>query len=199
MAKMVTLITTIFKGSSVIQAIKLFSPDKVYFIVDDPIDDIRKNAIEMIKDLFPDIEYGNISAKIYDIVEISMKTIEAIKSENNKIIVNVSEGRKTMSMGLLLGSYVMRKNVESAYYIIEETNQPIKLPLIELKVSPKKLLILNQISNKKINSISDIEKETGLSSSTLYVHLKELRDDGFLTKDNQVTAMGRIVLLNQEK
>jgi CRISPR locus-related DNA-binding protein len=193
---MTVLITTIFKGSAVIQAIKLFEPKKVYFIVDDPIDDIRKHSVNMIKDIFPSVKFEQISAKIYDIVEIAQKTMEAIKKESSeKVIVHISEGRKTMSLGALFGAYVLRDKVDSAYYIAEETNAPIRLPLIELKVSAKKHELLKLISDGK-KSTSELQKGMKITSATLYVHIKELRDEGILTKENNLTEMGKIVLLN---
>jgi CRISPR locus-related DNA-binding protein len=192
------LISTIYKGSAVIQAIKLFSPTKIYFIVDDPLDDIRKNTLEMINDLFPSIDTIQLSTKIYDIVNIAKTTIEVIKKESEKeIIIHISEGRKTMSLGVLFGAYVMRDFVDSAYYIVEETNQPITIPLIELKVSSKKREIMKAI-NDGSNTVEKLEKKCGIKPSTLYVHLKELRDDGLVTKTKELklTEMGQIILLN---
>ena len=182
---MTVLISTIFKGSAVIQAIKLFEPKKVYFLVDDPIDDIRKHSVNMIKDIFPSIEFEQISAKIYDIVEIAQKTIEVIEKESlNKIIVHISEGRKTMTLGVLFGAYVLREKVDSAYYIVEETNSPIRLPLIALKVSAKKHDLLKLISQGQ-KSTSELQNEMKITAATLYVHIKELRDDGLLSKNNK--------------
>jgi CRISPR locus-related DNA-binding protein len=193
------LISTIYKGSAVIQAIKLFEPEKVYLIVDDPIDDVRKNSIIMIKDIFPSINFIEVSAKIYDIVEIANKTIETIKKESgNKIMVNISEGRKTMSLGLLFGTYVMKKEVHSAFYIVEETNSPIQLPLIEMKISSKRKDLLRKIADGK-RTVAELEKETGTNPATLYVHIKELRDSGMITKENKLTEMGRIVLLDSNQ
>lgn len=195
---MTILISTIFKGSALIQAIKLFNPKKVYLIVDDPIDNIRKNSVDMVKNIFPTINFEEVPTKIYDIVNIASNAIEIIKKETGeKIIVHISEGRKTMSLGLLFGAYVMRKEVDAAYYIIEETNVPIQLPLIELSVSSKKRVILNSINDGK-NSVQELEKELNMNSATLYVHLKDLRDKGILSKENRLTEMGRIVLLNQK-
>jgi len=193
------LISTIFKGSAVIQAIKLFEPKKVYFIVDDPIDEIRKHSVNMIKDIFPSVEFEQIPAKIYDIVDIAKKTMEAIKKESsNKIIVHISEGRKTMSLGALFGAYVLRDKVDSAYYIAEETNSPIRLPLVALKVSAKKHELLKLILEGK-NTTSQLQKGMNITSATLYVHIKELRDGGLLTRENKLTEMGKIILLNQGK
>jgi CRISPR locus-related DNA-binding protein len=193
------LISTIYKGSAVIQAIKLFSPNKIFFIVDKPIDDIRKNTIQMIEDLFPKIDLIQIPVKTYDIVNIANETITIIKKElENDITVHISEGRKTMSLGLLFGAYVMKKYIDSAYYIIEETNQPLKLPLIELKVSNKKKEILKYISEGNC-SVESLSKKLNVKPSTLYVHLKELRDDGIITstKNLKLTDMGKIILLNE--
>jgi CRISPR locus-related DNA-binding protein len=180
------------------QAIKLFSPTKIYFIVDKPIDEIRKNSIGMIHDLFPEIDTKQVFVKTYDIVNIANETIKIIKKESkNNIKVHISEARKTMSLGLLFGAYVMKKEIDSTYYIIEETNQPLKLPLIELKVSKKKKEILNLISEGN-NTVEILSEKLNVQPSTLYVHLKELRDDGMITKtkDLKLTDMGNIVLLN---
>ena len=195
----VILISTIYKGSASIQAIKLFEPSKVYFIVDSQEDPIRKQGVIMVKELFPKIIFEEVPTKMYDIVDIARKSMEVIQREKkNKIIVHISEGRKTMGLGLLFGSYVLRDLVDSAYYIIEETNAPLKLPLIELSASPKKKQILLKMATNK-PKITKLSKKLNITSSTLYVHLKELRDEGLLTKENTITEMGKIVLLNQKE
>jgi len=189
------LISTIYEGNAVIQAIKLFSPQKIYFIVDNPIHERRMQSIGMVKDLYPKIEISNIPVKTYDIVNIANETIKIIKKEsNNEVIIHISEARKTMSLGLLFGAYVMKDHVDSAYYIIEETNQPLKLPLVELSVSKKKKELLNLINNG-ITSTDKLSKELNIKTSTLYVHLKELRDEGLIDKDITLTDMGKIVML----
>ena len=189
------LISTIYKGSAVIQAIKLYNPTKIYFIVDEPIDNIRKHSIEMIRDFFPNIPIEQYHAKIYDIVDIANKTMQIIEKESKeKIIIHISEGRKTMSFGVLFGAYSLKEKVTSVHYIVEETNQPINIPLLNMNVSSKKREILRTIADGK-NSIPDLEKELEITSATLYVHLKDLRDEGYLTKENKLTEMGKIVLL----
>jgi len=197
MEKETVLITTIYKASSVIQVMRRFSPKKVYFIIDDPEDDVRKNSINMIKDLFSEVKFGpEIKVKIYDIVNIASECINVIYKERvNRIIMNVTEGRKTMSFGMLLASYVMKKNIDSVYYIIEETNQPIKLPIVQLSITEKKAMILKEL-RKGIMDIGELERITSMKPGTLYVHLKDLRDEGFITKDNKLTEMGEVVLLN---
>jgi len=193
---MKVLISTIWKGSAVIQAIKLFSPNKVFFIADEPVEDIRNNSINMIKELFPNLEYKTVPTKIYDIVGIAKSVMDIIESETgNEIIVHISEGRKTMSLGLLFGAYVKRELVSSAYYITEETNTPIQLPLVKLKLSKQKKGLLQKI-DENITSISELAKKLKIKAPTVYVHMKELRDDGFLNKENKLTEIGRIILLN---
>ncbi len=193
---MTVLISTIYKGSAVIQAIKLFAPTKIFFVVDDTEQDIRKNSVRMIKDLFPNIPIQEITVKIYDIVDIAREVMQVIEKENNdKIIVHISEGRKTMSLGLLFGAYIMRRHVDSVYYITEETNVPIRLPLVEFKVSGQKKDILQKI-NDGASSVQELESSLGIKNTTLYVQMKELRDDGFLNKDNKITDLGKMVLLH---
>lgn len=48
-----------------------------------------------------------------------------------------------------------------------------------------------------MNKLSHLEKELGINPPTLYVHVKELHDEGFLTKENKLTDMGKIVLLKK--
>ena len=192
---MQVLISTIWKGTAVIQAIKLFSPEIIYFIVDTPIEERRAHSIQMIKDLFPKLKIYEVPVKTYDIVNIAYESIKVIQKESkNNIIIHVSEGRKTMSLGLLFGSYVMKKNIDSAYYIVQETNQPLKIPIIELKASKKKKEILKNIS-EGTNTVEGLVQKLNINTSTLYVHLKNLRDDGLITKDIKLTDMGKIVLI----
>ena len=99
-----------------------------------------------------------------------------------------------MSLGMLFGAYVMKKGIDSAYYIMEETNQALKLPLIELKAPAKKKKILELISSGE-NTVEGLVKKSNVKPGTMYVHLKDLRDEGFITKDMKLTDMGRIVLL----
>jgi len=168
---MKVLISTIWKGSAVIQAIKLFSPNKVFFIADEPVEDIRNNSINMIKEIFPNLEYKTVPTKIYDIVGIAKSVMDIIESETgNEIIVHISEGRKTMSLGLLFGAYVKRELVSSAYYITEETNTPIQLPLVKLKLSKQKKGLLQKI-DENITSISELAKKLKIKAPTVYVHI----------------------------
>ena len=79
------LLSTIYKGTAVIQAIKSFSPNKVYFIIDEPLDETRQTSINMVKDLFPEIEYDQVSGKIYDIVNIAKSVIDTIEKEKGNM------------------------------------------------------------------------------------------------------------------
>ena len=192
---MTVLISTIHEGTRVIQAIKSFKPSKIYFLVDEPIYENRKISLKMVKEFFSDIEYEEISVKIYDIVDIASKALKVIrKEEGQKIILHISEGRRTMCFGLLFAASIVKNKVDSAHYIIEETNSVIQIPILKLAVSAKKKKILDML-NKNIHRVSYMCEELGISSSTLYVHLKELRDNGFLTKRNRLTEVGKIVLL----
>ena len=195
--QMKILISTIWKGSAVIQAIKLFSPNKVFFIADEPVEDIRNNSINMIKELFPNLEYKTVSTKIYDIVGIAKSVMDIIESETgNEIIVHISEGRKTMGLGLLFGAYVKRELVSSAYYITEENSQLLSLPLLSFGVGESKKKLLTEIS-KGNGEVKKIEKKLSIGPSAVYQHVQELKDEGYLEKDKELklTDLGRIMIL----
>ena len=193
-----TIISTIHKGNTVIQAIKLCKPTKACFIID-PQNKIAKHSIEMIKDFFPKLLIEQHYVKDYDIVDIAHTTINIIekKESKEKIIIHISEGQKTISLGVLFGAYCLNEKITSIYYIVEETNQPINIPLVNINVSSKKREILQTI-NREGNAIPNLEKKLKITSATLYVHLKELRDWGCLDKNNNLTEMGKIVIIRKE-
>ena len=60
----------------------------------------------------------------------------------------------------------------------------------------KRTLPLLQKIDENITSISELAKKLKIKAPTVYVHMKELRDDGFLNKENKLTEIGRIILLN---
>ncbi|MFC2133836.1 CRISPR-associated CARF protein Csa3 [Bacteroidota bacterium] len=193
---MKVLIATIFEGRSNLQTIPTISPEKIYFIVDTPIHEKRQTAINAIQHKYPEIKIEKVFVKHYDVVDVAKNVIGVMESEkSNELFVNITEGRKTMSIGLLFGAYMMKEFVKSVFYITEETNDQISLPLVDLKVKNGRKDLLELIKNGT-SSTDELSKKLDITSGHLYVQLKELRDKGFISKENKITELGKIAILN---
>ena len=91
----------------------------------------------------------------------------------------------------------MRKEkIKGAYYIIEETNTVLPLPLISFELGESKKKLLKEIS-KGNEKIQKIEKKLGIKQSAIYQHIQELKQEGYLenNKELKLTDFGRIIIL----
>jgi len=195
------IVSTIYSGKAVKLAIKALSPDKMIFVMDQGKEKTRDNALNELKKVFGGIiEIELLKVKdLYDIAKIAEKVTEKIdkeKESGNEIILHISEGRKTTSLALLFAGYSRKAKVSGAYYITEETGKVITLPMIDLKPRESKKDIIREIDNK-ITNIEQIAKRVKIKPSTVYQHIQELKDEGYLekTKELKVTDLGRMVVM----
>jgi len=109
-------------------------------------------------------------------------------------LLHISEGRKTQSLGVLFAGFIKKDKIKGVYYFIEETNKALPMPLLDFKLSPTKTLILKEIAsgNKKV---ADIIKKTKKSKAMIYAHLNELKKEGYITENMEITDAGKIARL----
>ncbi len=196
-----TLISTIYEGGAVNAAIIKFSPDRVILIGVDKSDPERKTklkkAVEEIKNKYKTIEFEMLDTSIYDIPKIVddvCKVIDKEHKQRNEITLHISEGRKTQSLGALFAGFIKKDKIKGVYYLIEETNKALPMPLLDFKLSPTKTFILKEIAsgNKKV---ADIIKKSKKSKAMVYAHINELKKNGYLTENMEITDAGRICIL----
>ncbi len=196
-----TLISTIYEGEATNAAIIRFSPDKVILVGVDKSDPERKStlnkSIAKLKEKYKLLKFEMLNTSIYDIARIAEDVSDKIAEEfklKNDIILHISEGRKTQFLGLLFAGYLQKDKIKGIYYMIQETNQALAMPLLDLKLSETKKFILKELSegNKKISAIVEKSKK---SKSMIYAHIEELKKKGFLSENLDVTDVGRICLL----
>src|SRR3989344_1400951 len=196
-----TLISTIYEGEATNVAIIKFSPDKVILIGVDKSDPERKanlkKSIEQLKSRYKTIQFEILDTSIYEIPKIVNDVCKAIDKEHksgNEIILHISEGRKTQSLGVLFAGFIKKDKIEGVYYLIEETGKALPMPLLDFKLSSTKTFILKELAsgNKKV---ADIIKKSKKSKAMIYAHIIELKKNGYLTEDMEVTDAGRICIL----
>jgi len=198
------LISTLYEGYAVKVAISKLSPDKIILLIDEPKKAKGKrtlrNSLTELKKFYSNIlEIETIKIKAYDMEQIMQEVSRAIERENekgNEIVVHITEGRKTISLALLFGTYLKKGKINGAYYITEEEHKLIPLPLINLSVGESKKKILSEISNGN-GSIKELQNKLNIKQSAAYQHLQELKKEGYLSNDKELklTDLGRIMVL----
>ena len=163
-----------------------------------------KNAKTKLESFFkkPNFELSFAKVNEYDTINIAKKLIKTIETINktDKIILNITGGRKTLSLGLLFGAYARPKLIKEIVYVIEETGKVINLPKLDfaLNESEKKCLETIKKLEKQNFTITDFAKEVGLSRAMVYKILEELEYRGYIREEENkyiITTAGKIVLL----
>lgn len=195
-----TLITTFYGIEPVMAAVTKFSPTKIVLLREEDTDEKKIKTENMINEILGKvIEVNTTITSMYDIVGIAKDTVDIIEMENaqgNKIIINITGGRKTQSIGALFGAYARHSMIEKVAYITEEDNEAIELPLLSFDMSKTKKEILDKIANKK-TSVRDIAKLTGISRAMTYHHLRELKAGGFIEDKGglKITTAGELAII----
>ena len=198
------VISTIYEGYAVKQAITKLSPDKLILLVDEPNDERKKekinSTIKEIKQFFKEsLEIQTKKISSYDIPKIMEEVIEIIDEEfkeGNKIFIHTSEGRKPTSFALLFASYRRKDKVEGAYYITEENHELIKLPPLSFEVNNTKKSFLKEIA-KGNGELKELQNKLKIKQSATYQNVDELKKEGYLenNKELKLTDLGRIMIL----
>jgi len=202
--KNIVVISTIYEGYAVKQAIAKLSPDKLILVTDEPKDkkkrDKMEKVIKTIKEFFKETIFIEVikipSYNIPKIIEMIIKIIDKESKKENKILVHTTEGRKTISLGLLFAAYRRKEKVKGAYYITEEEHKLISLPLINFSLGESKKSLLKEIA-KGNGVVHDMGKKLKIKPSAIYQHVQELKREGYIENEGglKLTDLGRIMIL----
>jgi len=194
------IISTVYSGRAIKVAINKLSPDKLILIVDESKDKTKEETVKELNKVFKDIiEIEILKTSLYDIPEIISKVTKKIDEEfkkDNEILLHITEGRKITSLALLFSGYMKKDKIKGAYYIIEETNQVLPLPLISFDLGESKKRLLKELS-KGNGVVHDLEKKLKIKQSAIYQHVQELKQDGYIenNKELKLTSLGRMMVL----
>ena len=198
------LISTVYGPDPVLLACTKVSPNKLVLLVNDESDKTTKASLDLIKKSIGrviDVEVVKIPQ--YDVLKIAetmVKIIDKIPISDH-IMVNITSGRKTQSMGVLFGAYARKDQVKKiAYYPDgDEKGNVVYLPVLSMKLSDSQEKILGSIENNKIQSYKSISESTGLSSAMVYRAIDELMTEGLIEKTQEegivLTDAGKIMRL----
>jgi len=179
---MKTIISTFGEApGGIIEGIKQFGCQKLVLLLSDMpqtkksirgLRKIEKNTIEM------NIPLEKIIMPPYSIMDNVHKIKQVIIENGNNVILNITGGRKTLSLAAALAGFVT--NPEKIIYIQEEDNKPIEIPkftIYEKLLSNEKRIILNVIKkNTNLNDIKKLLKNQNISKNEpiLRKHLRDL-------------------------
>jgi len=195
------LITTIYTSDAIKIAInKISNIDELIYLVEDNPPKEKTQAIEDLKTSFGDvIKISELKTSLYDIPRIIadvVKKIDQLTTNENEIIIHISEGRKTLAFGLLFAAYLRKDKIKNVYYVIKEKNELLALPLLSLSTNESKKEILKEII-KGNEDPEKIQKNLDLGKSAVYQYINELKQEGYITNETglKITDLGRIIIL----
>ena len=195
------LIATLYSPEPVLLATTRLGPDRLILLIDKTPDKEQDNAVRIIQDSLGKVmEVKIVKTDVYDIVEVAKECVKIIdlQPKDDSIYVNVTSGRKTKAIGLLFAAYARHDKVKKIAYNPEEDKSSIVyLPRLSFKLTDSQKKILEQISNEKYESISDLAKNVDLSTAMLYRAIDELKDMDLITTEEgiKLTDAGRIAVL----
>ena len=192
------LISTIYSPEPVLYACTKTSPDKLILLITDKKDKTTTEAVKLIQNSIGKvITVALETIPEYDVVEIAKITVGIIdkQSKDNQIIINITSGRKTQSMGVIYGSYARNKYIHKINYYPEEKNQVIQLPIMNFKLTESQSNILKYL-NKNNLSYAALATKTKLSTAMVYRAIDELQNQSLVERTEKgslsITDAGKI-------
>jgi CRISPR/Cas system-associated protein Csm6 len=185
------LITGVYSGKAVKIAIAKLSLDKIFLVLEKDYDCKKnksciekENNVKELKEQFSkilEIELLKTESvyNIYNIAEEVVKQIDKIP-EDNEILIHVSEGTKIMSFALNLAANARKERISGIYYIIEETNEIIKLPALHFPELNKTQEAILKLIKKKVNKPEQFITELKKSKSVIYQSIKQLQEKEYV-------------------
>ena len=195
-----TLISTIYALEPVIFCITRLSPSKIILLTEENTDEKKARAEQTIIDTFGKvIKVEKKITSLYDPVRVAQDVSDLIEKEHardNRIIINVSGGRKPQAFGALFGAYTRSDMVKRIVYVTEEDNFLIDFPILSFNISDTKKVILEQIRSG-VTSVTAIAVNVGISKGMAYNHLRELKAMGYITGEDgySITDAGKIAVI----
>jgi CRISPR-associated protein Csa3 len=196
------LIATVYHPEPVLLASTRLGPERLILLASKDSDKTQEASVKLIQEsLGKVIDVKVIKIDLYNIVEIAKKCVEIIDMQPSEddIYVNITSGRKTQAMGLLFSAYARHDRVKKIAYNPKEdkNNAIVYLPRLSFKMTDSQKKILEEIGNKKYNSIGDLAQKIELSTAMLYRAIDELKDMDLVSTENgiELTDAGKIARL----
>ena len=190
------LISTIFEGKATPIVVYKLSPEKLVLLDTHKENKDRKKAIEDLKEKFKGLlQIEIVKTDEFDVTKITRDVLSAIQKEKgNEIYIHVSEARKTIMLGALFAGYIAKDGVKGIYYVREDNNAILPLPMLDFKLGATKEDLLRELDKGNKDAVKLADK-LGVHKSIVYVHIKDLIKRGYLTEEGDLTPSGKIVVM----
>ena len=196
------LIATLYNPDPVLLACTRLSPNRLILLIDEEPDKTQKESLKLIKSSMGRVlDIKEVKIPLYDIVTIAKEIVKIIEIQprEDEIYMNITSGRKTQAMGVLLGAYARSSYVKKIAYNPEEDKSAIVyLPILSFKLNDSQKTILEHIDKKKIETYADLATATDLSSAMVYKSIDELKQMDFVEMTDKgfiLTDAGKIARL----
>ena len=196
----ITLISTLYTLEPVIVCVTRLSPSKIIILTEEEVDEKKRQSEDALELTFGKIlNMEKKMTSLYDPVRVAHDIVDIIEKEHvagNRILINVSGGRKPQAFGALFGAYARNDMVDRIVYVTEEDNSIIDFPILGFNISNTKKKILENIQSG-IVSVPDIGKSVSISKGMAYNHVRELKAMGYITGEDgyTITNAGRIAAI----
>ena len=198
----VMIATVGFESEPLIIGIQTFNIKRMILIREaDPPSEVRKveNLMASTFGNFIDIVVKEV-ANWYDILGLVDLVTYLIKSEHDKggqVYVNITGGRKTASIGALLGVFKNVSKVKEVFYVTEEEHGILPLPKISWTLQKTKYSLLKLVA-EGLSDIDALKEELEISRTMTYMHLRDLKDQALIVETPNgydMTLAGKLLLI----
>jgi CRISPR locus-related DNA-binding protein len=193
----VTLMAPFYSVEPLMPAALAFQPKKLVLLVNRTNDELKGN-VEKVKDMFGKlVDVKVVKMPEDDIVEFATKFVEMLDAEpkNTLVVVSVGGGWRLATNGALYGCYARPDRV---YKIVGNTikgNAISELPKMGYSIGTQKKEILKILNEEQDRTVLQIAKQLGKTRGMIYQHLRELREQGYVDDDFNITDAGKLALL----
>ena len=204
MAGKLTIISSFYNVEPVMPAVHKLGPNKLVLVIHGDEKDskaraeVKMNIDKLTSTLGTVMEITVEETNVYDIHATAAKTVKLIEAEKkagNRVIVNITGGRKILGLGVLFGAYARADDVERIVYGAEFDPELVDLPKMGFGVGETKEKILEALSNKDKLTVAELAEKVGITPAMAYVHLRELKTQGYVNDDYEITSAGKLALL----
>jgi len=198
----VMIATVGFESEPLIIGIQTFNIKRMILIREaDPPSEVRKveNLMASTFGNFIDIVVKEVE-NWYDILGLVDLVTYLIKSEHDKggqVYVNITGGRKTASIGALLGVFKNVSKVKEVFYVTEEEHGILPLPKISWTLQKTKYSLLKLVA-EGLSDIDALKEELEISRTMTYMHLRDLKDQALIVETPNgydLTLAGKLLLI----
>lgn len=199
-----TLISSFYNTEAVMPAIHKLSPSKLILVINGDEKDPKAKAdvaenVEKLRSLLSTVMQIEVEkADAFDTVATAEKVVKIIEAERkakHTVVVNVTGGRKILGIGVLFGAFARYAEIERIVYGAEFDTQLYDLPKMSFNVGNTKVKILEELTRKDKKSVAELAEKVGITPAMAYVHLRELKSQGYVDGNYEITNAGRLALL----